>query len=65
MWPDLLRRAVPNGALDLEDPRLNAVQATGCSENDLDSPRRIGHDRFDRTGMKVALRAKRICAHKG
>jgi hypothetical protein len=64
--PDLLRRAVPNGALDLEDPRLNAVRATGCSEDNLDSPLDgIGHDRFDRTGMKSPSAQKALRTQEG
>jgi hypothetical protein len=53
-------------ALDLEDPRLDAVRATGCSEDDLDSPLDgIGHARFDRTGMESPSAQKDLRTQKG
>src|SRR5688500_7561943 len=40
------------GAVDLEDPRLNAIRATGCAEDDLDSPLDgVSCDCFDRTAL--------------
>jgi hypothetical protein len=45
---------------------LNAVRATGCSEDDLDSPLDgIGHDRLDRTGMKSPSAQKDLRTRKG